>query len=455
MTDLRPATDARRLAVRILGRVFGSDSYADILLDSAYKKTPIPQKDRALCTEIVYGTLRWWKKLNWILERQYRGDWNRVPDPVRRSCEAALYQVLFLEKVPSYAAVDAAVRIAAETENGKWKGTVNAVLRTVLRTPDSLKVPYDPQNPAHAISVEWSHPQWLVQRWIDRFGLDRTVSICRADNDRPRVGIRVNRLRTDRAAVKRELADQGIQAEENPYLDDFLEIQKIGNLISTQGFSDGLYSVQDISAGLVGKLVDPKPGESILDLAAAPGGKTTYLAELSGDRADITAVDIRKSRLSMVEENRERLGLNSIRTVAMDGRGPIDQRFDKVLVDAPCSGLGTIRRRPELKWRKKPEDIANLVSIQNELLDSGSAALKPEGVLVYSTCTVLEEENRGIVHRFLNAHPEFTVEPAEAFVHPDLVSDSRFIETWPDVHGTDGSFAVRLKRMEDNAHESI
>jgi 16S rRNA (cytosine967-C5)-methyltransferase len=441
-----PNPDARRLAVRILDRVFRSNGYADILLDSCFRRIPLQPKDRALTTELTYGTLRWWKKLDWVLKKTYRGEWNRVPGAVRRNCEVALYQILFLEKVPAYAAVDEAVRIASETHGGKWKATVNAVLRTALRNSESMSVPADPEHPAIAASIEWSHPQWLVENWADRFGIGRAIEICRANNERPKISIRINRLRADTGTVRKEMEDRGIQCEASPYLEEFLSVTKAKDLTGLEGFKKGHFTVQDASAGLVGHLIDPQAGQNILDLAAAPGGKATHLAELSRGKAAVFAVDIRENRIRKLTDNRKRLGLDSISAIVGDGRNAFRRSFDTVLVDAPCSGLGVLRHRPELKWRKKLEDIPGLVQIQQDLLEAGARSVKAGGTLVYSTCTVLEEENRGCVSSFLNRHPEFAVENAEPRVHSDLVSESGFIETWPDAHGMDGSFAVRMKK---------
>jgi 16S rRNA (cytosine967-C5)-methyltransferase len=384
--------------------------------------------------------------LDWVLQKTYRGDWNRVPEVVRRNCEVALYQILFLEKVPAYAAVDEAVRIASETHGGKWKAAVNAVLRTALRNSESMRVPADPEHPAVAASIEWSHPLWLVEKWADRFGIGRAIEICRANNERPKISIRINRLRGDAGAVRKELEERGIQYEMSPYLEEFLSLAKAGDLTGLEGFKRGRFTVQDASAGLVGHLVDPRPGQRILDLAAAPGGKATHLAELSGNEAAVIAVDVRENRVRMLSDNRKRLGLDSISAVVWDGRNAFPRSFDAVLVDAPCSGLGVLRRRPELKWRKKPEDIPGLVQIQQDLLEAGAESVKAGGALVYSTCTVLDEENRGCVSSFLKRHPEFVVENADSRVDPNLVSKSGFVETWPDAHGMDGSFAVRMKK---------
>jgi 16S rRNA (cytosine967-C5)-methyltransferase len=442
------AAEPRRIARAILERVFGTRGYADILLDNALRRTGLGDRDKALTTELVYGTLRWWARLDWILSRAFRGNWREVPDPVKRIAEIALYQILFLDRVPAYAAVDQAVRQTGELEGGRWKGTVNAILRTLIRNPDAAKVPEDPSDPAGSISLEWSHPRWLVEEWIGRFGKDRTARICEADNERPGISIRVNPLRSDVTAVMKELEAGGISAETNPFAGEFIAIDRAGDVGSLAGLREGRFSVQDASAGLVAHLVDPRPGEDILDMAAAPGGKTTHMAELSGDQAAIQAMDIHSGRLAQVEENAGRLGLRSIAVQAGDGRHQGGRRFDKVLVDAPCSGMGVLRKRPELKWRRIQADIETLSRVQGELLESAAASLKTRGVLVYSTCTVVEKENHGVIGKFLSRHCEFQIEDAGGFVRRELVSERGCVETWPDLHGMDGSFAVRMRKME-------
>jgi 16S rRNA (cytosine967-C5)-methyltransferase len=443
LTD-RP--DPRRLSVWVLGRVFGTDGYADRILEGAFRRYGLDARDRALCTELVFGTLRWWKRINRILENGYRGEWNRVPEAVRRICEMALYQILFLSKVPSYAAVDEAVSLGGEILNGRWKSTINALLRNTVRN-GARDLMLSGLDPAAALSVSGSHPQWLVENWIGRFGIERAERICAADNERPAIGLRVNRLRAEPGAVLSELLERGVEAEPCPWLDEFLLVRKTGSIPELAAFREGRVTVQDPSAGLAGRLVDPKPGESILDLAAAPGGKTTHLAELAGDAGRIVAADVHVRRLGLVGQNVRRLGLRSVTAVVTNGGSALTAAFDKVLLDAPCSGMGTLRRRPELKWRRRPEDIAKLAAVQRGLLEDADRTLRPGGVLVYSTCTVTEEENRGVVDGFLRDHPGYRMEPAGNWLPAGVTADG-CAETWPDLHGTDGAFAARLIKPE-------
>jgi 16S rRNA (cytosine967-C5)-methyltransferase len=446
MNSFVPFRDPRRLAVWAVDRVFRSGAYAELLLDHALDRSGLASNDRALATELVYGTLRWWKKLNWILERVYHGDWHTVPEMVRRVLEVGLYQVLFLEKVPAYAAVDEAVHIAAETAGRRWTGPVNAVLRTLIRDPALAVVPDMPDRPAFRMSIEWSHPLWLVEVWFRAYGGERAESICRANNMRPGVGIRINPLRDKLESVAAELRSGGTAFEPCLFAPGFLVLIKSRRVEAFPGFQEGRFSVQDPSAGLVAPLVDPHPGEKIYDMAAAPGGKAAHMAENSGDRAFVLAADVHPARIRLVVQNLKRLGLHSIAPVVADGCAGFPSRFDKVLVDAPCSGLGVIRRRPELRWRRQPEDVQRLAAKQARMLDAAAGSVKPGGIVVYSTCTVLDEENQAVVSGFLERHRDFTIQHAAEFVSGDVVSEKGFVETWPDRHGVDGSFAARLKR---------
>ncbi len=439
----------RRLAVSILDRVFRSDSYADILLDSSLRKMNILPKDRALATELVYGTLRWLGWMDWILERRYRGKWLKVPSRVRRALEVGLYQILFLNKVPDYAVVNETVKIVADEKGDVWSRVVNGMLREIIRNRETISPPPLEEDPVVAISVKWSHPEWLVRKWVELFGVDRTISLCRANNKRPDMGVRVNRLKSGREAVQEELRRQNIEASPSGLMEEFLTVEKGGPLSELEVFRRGFFSIQDVSAGLVGNLMNPQPGERILDMAAAPGGKATHMAELGRGQAVVVAVECYSARIRKVVENRDRLGLPNIFPVLADGREfGVKKTFDKVLVDVPCSGLGTIRRRGELRWRRKEEDIPLLVSLQKSLLEAGASFVRPGGVLVYSTCSILPEENAEVVDAFLERHLNFALENARLFVDSTVVSRRGFVETWPDLHGTDGSFAARLKRTQ-------
>lgn len=439
--------DTRRLAVTILDRVFRSDSYANILLDTYFKKYGYSPQDRALTTELVYGTLRWLGWLNWMLQQTYHGNWFKIPVIIQRIMEIGLYQILFLDKIPDYAVVNEAVKLANEEKGSVWGRVVNGVLRNIIRNPERLIPPSIEEDPVLAISARWSHPRWLVERWINQWGVERTRSLCQANNERPKMSIRINRLKTTREKMLDHLRSAGFNVEPSNLLDEFILIEHGGELTTWPLFSEGLFSVQDVSGGLVGRLVDPQPGECIVDLAAAPGGKSTHMAELGNDRVIVVAVDRHMTRIRKMQKNQKRLNLKGILPILSNGCHFAVKHADKVLVDAPCSGLGVIRRRGELRWRFRPEKISGLVDLQKSLLSAGASYVKPGGVLVYSTCTVLSEENEQIVDDFLRNQSHFMVEDARQFVNSTVVSGNGFIETWTDCHATDGSFAVRFRKV--------
>lgn len=439
--------DSRRAGVWILHRVFQTQSFADILLNHVLENTSLSFKERALATELVYGTLRWFGYIEWILKKLYRGLWKSVPSFIQRNLEVAGYQILFLSKIPAYAIVNEAVEIAKQTHGERWAGMVNAVLRKLIQTKDKVDTfLLDEKSVSQKIAIQWSHPQWLVEKWILRFGVERTVAFCQANNQNPYIGIRVNLQKTTRESLSEEFLRAGIEVERDPFLPEFLRIRKSGDISSLEAFQQGKCTVQDPSAGLVAHLVDPHPGEWILDLTSAPGGKATHLAELSNDQAYIVAVDKYFHRLQRVRENACRLGLSSIHCVAADSTGKWNAIFDKVLLDAPCTSVGIFRRCPELKWKKLENKIPEICQLQSRLLESAAQVVKPGGILVYSTCSVLEEENGERINAFLSQHPEFHIDSVSGKVPEIFISPQGWIETWPDLHDLDGSFAVSLRK---------
>jgi 16S rRNA (cytosine967-C5)-methyltransferase len=440
--------DPRRLAVWIIDRVFRTDSYADILLETYLLKSGFCKKDRAFTTELVYGTIRWLLYLDWILRENYTADWSKMPSILHRILEVGLYQILFLDRVPAFAAINESVNIAKEVMGWHWSGVVNGMLRNINKKTGKHIFPSLKEDPVRAISVQYSHPEWLVSRWIELWGIERTCQLCEADNRRPAIALRVNQLKTDPEQIIMKLDGMKLDAKPSELISIFITVDKGGGVLASPLFEQGYVTVQDVSAGFVGYLLDPKPGETILDMTAAPGGKSTLLAELCQDQCTIYAMDMHKKKLNKLVSNKARLGLNNIFCLRGNGLSLPCTSMDKVLVDAPCSGIGVLNKRAEMRWRRKPEDIPDLVKVQKKLLDSASEIVKTNGILVYSTCTILPEENTEVIDYFLHTHPNFKVENARQFVSEEVVSKSGFIETWPDKHGIDGSFAARLKKMK-------
>ena len=436
----------RLFAIRTLERIFKTDAYAQIVLDHGFRQHSFSGQDRSLITELVLGTLRWVGRLDWILKQTYAGAWEQIPEEIRRNLEIALYQILYTDRIPVYAAVNEAVELAKDAGGEIWGRRANGVLRECIRRHQDYPFPSIDENPGESISIEWSHPLWFVQKMLKSQGIEKTVALCRVNNERPRLSIRVNRLRADKSQVYESLKSEGIEAKDAQLLDEFLIVNRLGDLLCTEIFKQGWFSIQDVSAGLVAHLVDPQPGERILELTAAPGGKTTHMAEISKDSAHLFAADVNPKRLRKLVQNQKRLGLQSIYPVVADGLKMPFGLFDKVLLDAPCSGSGVMRKHPEIRWQRTPKQIADLTGIQKRLLEAADRRVRKGGFLIYSTCSVLPEENNDILSDFLQRHSEYEIDHAGRFVNKNVIDKKGWIETWTDVHNTDGSFAVRLKK---------
>ncbi len=350
----------------------------------------------------------------------------------------------FTDKIPGYAAVNESVELAKRSGGAGWARLVNGVLRNYLRRG---KVdPASISDPVEALAVQESHPEWLVRRWVARYGLEDTRRLCQYNNRRPHVTLRVNRRKTTVAELRAALQEAGIETEPSTYFEDFLKVRNAQGLTDTRAFKDGWFAIQDESTALPVRLLAPEEGETVLDLCAAPGGKSAYLAELQGDRGRVLAVDLSARRLSRVQENVRRLGLRSVQPLVADGTQLQVRPVDKILLDAPCSGLGVLAKRADLRWKRRPEDLARAAERQRALVAHAAQLLRPGGVLVYSTCTIEPEENEQVVEEFLRTHPDFAVDAWAPEGVDSALRDGPYWRTLPHVHGTDGTFAVRLEK---------
>lgn len=450
---------ARLAAVRALLAVErGADPRE--ALDRALADRSLDPRDRALATELVYGTTRWRGTLDRALAGVADRPLERLPAAIRQVLRLAAYQVLVLERVPARAAVHQAVELARRFGHEGTARYVNAVLRALLRSPDPLRLPDPERDPAAYLAVRHAHPEWLVRRYLARLGREATEALLAANNAAPALGVRVNPLRADAPRVADALARAGLQVEPGRWLDGALRVR--GGLTPRRwpGFDAGWFTVQDEGSMLPALVLSPEPGDRVLDACAAPGTKSGQLAERMADRGEVLAVDVDQDRLARVAENARRLGLRSIRTLAADARrlGAMDGlgTFDRALVDAPCTGLGTLARRPDLRWRRREEDVALLSTLQREILLGVAERLRPGGVLVYSTCTTEPEENRRVVEAFLASRPDFRPEPLRPHLPPRLREwlggrlgpDDWDLQLWPHLDGCDGFYLARLVRAE-------
>jgi 16S rRNA (cytosine967-C5)-methyltransferase len=447
----RLADTARDIALDVLIEIETRGAYSNLALARALRGARLDGRDTALTTELVYGTVSRLNTIDYYLQPSLKTPLDRLEPWVRNLLRMTVYQLFYLERVPDFAAIHEAVEIA-KRRGKKASGFVNGVLRATLRKKAELRLPSKQKNWLKHVSLLHSHPEWMVAKWERAFGREQTEAMCEANNRRPPLVLRVNSHRITREALLADLQEQGIAAklsEVSPYglvLEDGLDVTKL------PAFRDGLCTVQDESSMLVAPALSPEPGQRVLDCCAAPGGKTTHLAELMRDQGELLAVDIHEHKIKLIENAAKRLGLSAIRTRAGDIRDVVAgaSTFDRILLDAPCSGLGVIRRKPDLKWKKRPEDVQEIVSIQRDLLETVSKALRPGGVLVYSTCTVTDEENIGVVRDFLARHPEFAADPITPYlpkaVHGAIV-DGAFVTLMPQQFDSDGFFIARLRRL--------
>jgi 16S rRNA (cytosine967-C5)-methyltransferase len=442
----------RQIASEILLKVESRDAFADILLDQAYTSSPLSERDRALLTELVYGTLRWRLNIDAQLSRQLRRPLNDTEAFVRNLLRATVYQLLFLDKIPDYAAVNEAVRLAKAHAGSKVAGFVNGVLRNLLRERDRIAGGKRPSDSIASLAVETSHPEWLVRRWVEEFGREEAAALMMANNEKPPLVARVNLRKTSREELLKLFRQSSITAEATRWSPQGISVSGGPPVSRLPGFADGLFQVQGEASQLVAYLLSPESGDRVLDACAAPGGKSTHLAELTGDTGHVLATDRSARGIRKIQESAIRLGLQSIEVQCRDMAQeppPSDRPFDRILVDAPCSGLGTLRAHPEIKWRRNESDIARLSRLQSELLNRVADSLKTGGVLVYSTCTLSRAENADVVEDFLKSHRQFELEDAADYLPEQakpLVQDGYF-RPLPHRHNTDGFFAARMRKV--------
>ena len=436
----------RGTAVKVLNRVERTDSYLDKVLDSELRSGELSDPDKGLLNEIVHGVLRWQNRLDWVLNGFSHGNFAKSEINVKNTLRIALYQILFLERIPHAAAVNEGVEFIKRIRGDKPAGLVNAVLRNIIRNMEGIRYPDPAEDEVQYLAVFYSHPQWMVKRWLPRYGREETERLMMANNERPSLSLRINRLKISPDAFKRHLTEQQIPFTSSAYVTHFVRVKTLSRIGQMDLFRNGMFTIQDESAALPCQLLDARPGERVFDLCAAPGGKTTNIAEMMNDEGVIVALDKYEAKLSMIKGSADRLGLRSIQMLAADALTFDQPPADRILLDAPCSGLGTLSKKPDMKWKRDLSDITKLASTQRAMLEQAGRLLKPGGVLVYSTCTIEPEENEELIAAFLADHPEFRLEPAGQWIHSDLVSREGWVVTLPHRHGMDGSFAVRLAK---------
>ena len=456
--------NARKVALECLLTLSHSSASIASVIDSTFQRYTVDGRERRLINGLVYGVTRWQKQLDWVLD-QFINPRFQLDARHRNILRLGAFQLLHLDGIPAHAAIFETVQLVTShlRRNGgrKTAGFINAVLRSVQRESAALAYPRLDANPIEHIALSLSYPTWLVKQWLQTRGVSWTLAFCRASNQIAPLALRVNTLLTTREEVCQSLAASGITATASKIAPDgvVLENRAItafddadeGTLKDILNRED-IY-VQDESAMLVAHLLSPENAEYIVDLCAAPGGKTTHLAHLMGNAGSIVAVDVSAERVTLLEKNCRRVGACNVKTRVLDAT-KADLSFmktaDAVLIDAPCSGFGTLRRHPDIRWNKTTEQVRALSEIQYNLLKSAAQYIKPGGILVYSTCSIEPMENEEVLQRFLIDFPMWTVENAKDFlldIPPSVITPHGFVQTFPHEHRVDGTFAARLRRI--------
>ena len=443
----------RRAAFDILLRIEKERSFADILIDHELSKGIIKGADRGLLTELVYGVLRRQGTLDHIIGQFSKQRPEKLELFVLLLLRLGIYQSFFLDRVPVSAAVNETVNLAKELAP-RASGFINAILRNADRGRDGITYPDPVSSPVQYLAARYSHPAWLTAQWCEQLGPEEAEALAAAMAEPAPLTVRTNTLRISREALLERLVQEGVACSPTRWSPDGIRLNQSGAITRLPSFRDGLFTVQDESSQLAPLFLAPQKGERVLDACAAPGGKSTQIAQLMGNSGEIFACDVNHKKLRMIKETCDRLGIESIRTFTMDATAPSNAikevTFQRILVDAPCSGLGVIRRNPEGKWWKNPGDLAQLAVTQLAILENLCQYLEPGGTLLYGTCSTSPQENEEVVERFLERHPEFVLEDLRPLFpsFAPLFTERGFFRSWPHKHGMDGFCAARLKKIQ-------
>ena len=425
----------REVALKVLYKIDKEQAYSNIELNEQIRQNRknLDEKDIGLISELVYGVTTWRLTLDEIIKKYSKIKLKKISPWIINILRMGIYQIIFLDKIPKSAAVNESVNLAKRYGHSSSSNFVNAILRKVEKTDyDDF---FEIEDDIDRISKTTSMPKWIVEELVKGNGIKIAEQISTNSNVKPNITIRVNRLKIAKKELIQKLEQKGIECKEleNEEMNtqDFLILSKVKNIENLQEFKDGFFTIQDLSAGQAAKILDPRPVEMVLDACSAPGGKTTYLAELMENKGKIKAWDIHEHRTKLVEQNANRLGINIIETQVKDATQydkNLDEKFDKILLDVPCLGIGVIKRKPDIKWQRKPEDIEEITLIQRKILENCSKYLKKGGTLVYSTCSILKEENEEIVIKFLSENKQFEID-GENMVNilPNKEKDGFFI----------------------------
>lgn len=450
MTDLtfKKIKSARQLAFDALYQIFEKEAYANLAVQEILRQFPLIKEEKKLLTELVYGVCRRYNYLLWIIEQLSTRSIKKLHPTVRILLCIALYQLIYLDRIPESAAVNETVKVSKKITHVGNSRFINGILRNFLRKKNQIVLPMKNENPISYYSLKYNVPEWLVRYWAESWGISRTERILAAFQVQPLMCIRVNTLKMSAEDLKKRLSDEKISFETVPYTRDAFIIKQRADLIFGDLLQNGLIYIQSISSMMPAIILEARPQEKILDMCAAPGSKTTYLASFMENRGTIDAWDIYPHKINLIRENAKRLGISIIHAEAKDSTlayPALYNTYDRVLLDAPCSGLGVISHKPEIKWRRSEADLMEFPKIQKKLLENASRYIKKDGILVYSTCTLNKKENENIIEEFLSSHPGFV--SVDFSIPAAGESKNGMMTLWPDQFGSDGFFLAKLRKV--------
>ncbi len=439
------AKSPRELAYRtLLAAERDAAKSIDELLTDSLKTSALNPRDKGWIMELVYGVTRMKLLLDAWIEPVFKGRFRKAQHGVKVLLRMGTFQLKMMQTA-EHAAINETVKLSKKVNQSQAKGLVNAVLRKVQQT-DIQQVTYKYKDPISKMSIEKSHPEWLVSKWFDRYDLADVTALCDHNNRSPRVWIRRNSLKVAQTEFEAYLAREEVHFQQSKVLAHFYELDSAALLLNTPEFWDGWFSFQDLAAGLVAYIVDPQPGEVIVDACAAPGGKMAFLSELSQGEASIIACDASSQRLKKLTDNVGRLGLSNITVKQLDAGQATLPEADRILLDVPCTGTGVLGRRPDARWRRQAGDSDSLLSIQASLLENSWSALKPGGVLVYATCSLEPEENWELIDSVIDKLEGVLLEPIDDERLKPYIDERGALATLPWSHEMDGMFAVKMRK---------
>ncbi len=442
----------REIAINILKEINENEAYSNISITRNIEDV-VSSLDESFIREIVYGVIENKLQIDWIIMQFSKIKLKKIAPTIQEILRIGVYQIIFMDRIPNSAAVNESVKLAKKYGHKGSVGFVNAILRNISKNKDNIKLPEKDKNPIEYLSIKYSHPKWMIKKWIEDFGLDFTENLSIANNDKPKLNIRVNTLKISKQKLIDKLANRGFILNEGKYANDCIIIDNPIRITNTDEFKNGLFQIQDESSMLVAQIMDPKPGDFVIDVCSAPGGKTTHIAQKMENKGKIIARDIHEHKLNLIKDNVARLGISIIQLEKYNATNLDEKLIEKAdccLVDAPCSGLGLIRRKPDIKWHKVEDSLSEITKLQYEILVNSSKYVKKGGILVYSTCTIQKEENLWLIKKFLERNKEFRLISFQDLVDNEELKKQAingYIELYPNIHGTDGFFITKLIKI--------